>query len=82
LAVFHPKGGIVRRELEDYSRRKHTEAGYQFVNSPHITKAQLFHTSGHLDWYADGMFPPMHIDAEYNADGSLRKPGQDYYLKP
>ncbi|KAA1248454.1 threonine--tRNA ligase [Mycobacterium simiae] len=82
LAVFHPKGGIVRRELEDYSRRKHTEAGYEFVNSPHITKAQLFHTSGHLDWYADGMFPPMHIDAEYNADGSVRKPGQDYYLKP
>src|SRR5271166_2075834 len=82
LAVFHPKGGIVRRELEDYSRRKHTEAGYQFVNTPHITKAQLFHTSGHLDWYADGMFPPMHIDAEYNADGSVRKPGQDYYLKP
>src|ERR1700758_4707125 len=82
LASFHPKGGIVRRELEDYSRRKHTEAGYQFVNTPHITKAQLFHTSGHLDWYADGMFPPMHIDAEYNADGSLRKPGQDYYLKP
>jgi threonyl-tRNA synthetase len=82
LAVFHPKGGIVRRELEDYSRRKHTEAGYQFVNTPHITKAQLFHTSGHLDWYADGMFPPMHIDAEHNEDGSLRKPGQDYYLKP
>jgi threonyl-tRNA synthetase len=82
LAVFHPKGGIVRRELEDYSRRKHSEAGYEFVNTPHITKAQLFHTSGHLDWYADGMFPPMHIDAEYNDDGSLRKPGQDYYLKP
>ncbi|OBA72345.1 threonine--tRNA ligase [Mycobacterium sp. 1554424.7] len=82
LAVFHPKGGIVRRELEDYSRRKHTEAGYQFVNTPHITKAQLFRTSGHLDWYADGMFPPMHIDAEHNEDGSLRKPGQDYYLKP
>jgi threonyl-tRNA synthetase len=82
LAVFHPKGGIVRRELEDYSRRKHTEAGYQFVNTPHITKAQLFHTSGHLDWYADGMFPPMHIDAEFNEDGSVRKPGQDYYLKP
>jgi threonyl-tRNA synthetase len=82
LAVFHPKGGIVRRELEDYSRRKHTEAGYEFVNTPHITKAQLFHTSGHLDWYADGMFPPMHIDAEFNEDGSVRKPGQDYYLKP
>jgi threonyl-tRNA synthetase len=82
LAVFHPKGGIVRTELEEYSRRKHIEAGYQFVNTPHITKAQLFNTSGHLDWYADGMFPPMHIDAEYNADGTLRKPGQDYYLKP
>lgn len=82
LPVFHPKGGIVRRELEDYSRRKHIEAGYEFVNTPHITKAQLFHTSGHLDWYADGMFPPMHIDAEFNEDGSVRKPGQDYYLKP
>ena len=82
LPVFHPKGGIIRRELEDYSRRKHIEAGYEFVNTPHITKAQLFHTSGHLDWYADGMFPPMHIDAEYDEDGSVRKPGQDYYLKP
>jgi len=82
LAVFHPKGGIVRRELEEYSRRKHIEAGYEFVNTPHITKAQLFHTSGHLDWYADGMFPPMHLDAELNDDGTVRKPGQDYYLKP
>jgi threonyl-tRNA synthetase len=82
LPVFHPKGGIVRRELEEYSRRKHIEADYEFVNTPHITKAELFHTSGHLDWYADGMFPPMHIDAEYNEDGTLRKPGQDYYLKP
>ena len=82
LAVFHPKGGIVRRELEEYSRRKHIEAGYEFVNTPHITKAQLFHTSGHLDWYAEGMFPPMHLDAELNDDGTVRKPGQDYYLKP
>jgi threonyl-tRNA synthetase len=82
LAIFHPKGGIVRRELEEYSRRKHIEAGYEFVNTPHITKAQLFHTSGHLDWYADGMFPPMHLDAELNDDGTVRKPGQDYYLKP
>jgi len=82
LAVFHPRGGIVRRELEEYSRRKHIEAGYEFVNTPHITKAQLFETSGHLDWYADGMFPPMHLDAEYNDDGTVRKPGQDYYLKP
>ncbi len=82
LAVFHPRGGIVRSELEDYSRRKHAEAGYQFVNTPHITKEQLYVTSGHLEWYAEGMFPPMHIDAEYNPDGTVRKPGQDYYLKP
>ena len=82
LAVFHPKGGIVRTELEDYSRRKHAEAGYQFVNTPHITKEQLYITSGHLEWYADGMYPPMHIDAEFNEDGTVRKPGQDYYLKP
>ncbi|WP_019969393.1 threonine--tRNA ligase [Mycobacterium sp. 141] len=82
LPVFHPKGGVVRRELEDYSRRKHLEAGYEFVNTPHITKEQLYITSGHLEWYADGMFPPMHIDAEFNEDGSVRKPGQDYYLKP
>jgi len=82
LAVFHPKGGIVRRELEEYSRRKHIEAGYEFVNTPHITKEQLYITSGHLEWYADGMFPPMHIDAEYDDNGELRKPGQNYYLKP
>ncbi len=82
LAVFHPRGGIIRREMEDYSRRRHEEAGYDFVYSPHITKGALFETSGHLDWYRDGMFPAMHLDAEYNDDGTLRKPGQDYYLKP
>ena len=82
LVVFHPKGGIVRREMEEYSRRKHIEAGYEFVNTPHITKEQLYITSGHLEWYAEGMFPPMHIDAEYGEDGAVRKPGQDYYLKP
>jgi threonyl-tRNA synthetase len=82
LPVFHPKGGIIRKELEDYSRQKHEQAGYQFVNTPHITKENLYITSGHLEWYADGMFPPMQIDAEYNPDGSVRKPGQDYYLKP
>ena len=82
LAVFHPKGGVVRKAMEDYSRRRHEEAGYEFVNSPHITKAKLFETSGHLDWYADGMFPPMHLDAEVDAEGNVRKPGQDYYLKP
>jgi threonyl-tRNA synthetase len=82
LAVFHPKGGVIRKELEDYSRRRHEEAGYEFVNTPHITKAHLFETSGHLNWYAEGMYPPMHLDAEVNADGTVRKPGQDYYLKP
>ena len=82
LAVFHPKGGVLRKEMEDYSRAKHVEAGYEFVNTPHITKAQLYEISGHLDWYADGMFPPMHLDEERAADGTVRKPGQDYYLKP
>ncbi|AOS62881.1 threonine--tRNA ligase [Actinoalloteichus hymeniacidonis] len=82
LPVFHPKGGIIRRELENYSRRRHEEAGYEFVYTPHITKSALFETSGHLDWYADGMFPPMQLDAEFNEDGTVRKPGQDYYLKP
>src|SRR6195952_4572059 len=77
LAVFHPKGGIIRRELEEYSRRKHEQAGYEFVNTPHITKEQLYVTSGHLEWYADGMYPPMHLDAEFNEDGTVRKPGQD-----
>ena len=82
LAVFHPRGGIVRREMEDYSRRRHEEAGYDFVYSPHITKAALFETSGHLDWYAEGMYPPMHLDEERGADGQLKRQGQDYYLKP
>ena len=82
LAVFHPKGGVLRKELEDYSRAKHAAAGYEFVNTPHITKGSLYETSGHLEWYADGMFPPMHLDAEYAEDGTIRKPGQDYYLKP
>ncbi|OIQ85236.1 threonine--tRNA ligase [mine drainage metagenome] len=82
LAVFHPKGGIVRMEMEDYSRRKHVQAGYSFVNTPHITKAKLFETSKHLDWYADGMYPPMRLDAEYHEDGTLKREGQDYYLKP
>ncbi|MFM1844763.1 MAG: hypothetical protein RI917_81 [Actinomycetota bacterium] len=82
LAVFHPKGGIMRRVMEDYSRKRHEEAGYEFVYSPHITKSNLFETSGHLQWYADGMFPAMKLDAEFDADGKVRKPGQDYYLKP
>jgi len=82
LVVFHPKGGIIRKTLEDYSRRRHEEAGYEFVYSPHITKSTLFQTSGHLDWYADGMYPPMHVDEERDADGNVTRKGQDYYLKP
>ncbi|GHC91263.1 threonine--tRNA ligase [Nocardiopsis terrae] len=71
LAVFHPRGGIIRRVMEDYSRKRHEESGYEFVYSPHATKSALFEKSGHLDWYADGMYPPMQLDG-----------GQDYYLKP
>ena len=82
LAVFHPKGGIIRRVMEDYSRKRHEENGYDFVYSPHITKSNLFETSGHLAWYADGMFPPMKLDEEIDEDGVVRKQGQDYYLKP
>jgi len=82
LPVFHPKGGTIRKEMEDYSRQRHLDAGYSFVNTPHITKARLYEVSGHLDWYRDGMFPPMHLDEELNEDGTVRKPGQDYYLKP
>ncbi len=82
LAVFHPKGGVVRRVMEDYSRKRHEEGGYEFVNSPHITKGQLFEKSGHLDWYAEGMYPPMHLDADIDAEGNIRRQGADYYLKP
>ncbi len=71
LAVWHPKGGVVRMVMEDYSRRRHEEAGYQFVQTPHLTKGALFETSGHLQWYAEGMYPPMELDA-----------GAEYYLKP
>jgi threonyl-tRNA synthetase len=82
LAIFHPKGGIIRRVMEDYSRQRHEENGYEFVYSPHITKSNLFETSGHLAWYADGMFPPMKLDEEVDENGVVRKQGQDYYLKP
>jgi threonyl-tRNA synthetase len=69
LPVFHPKGGVIRREMENYSRLRHEDAGYSFVNTPHITKAHLFETSGHLPYYADTMFPPMELE------------GSEYYLK-
>jgi threonyl-tRNA synthetase len=82
LAVFHPKGGIIRRAMEDYSRIRHEDEGYEFVYSPHITKSALFETSGHLDWYSEGMYPPMIMDEELHADGTIKRPGQKYYMKP
>ena len=82
LAVFHPKGGIIRRAMEDYSRIRHEEEDYQFVYSPHLTKAALFETSGHLDWYSEGMYPPMVMDEEFHADGTVKRAGQKYYMKP
>ncbi|MDP9800073.1 threonyl-tRNA synthetase [Arcanobacterium wilhelmae] len=82
LAVFHPKGGIIRMEMENYSRKRHLEAGYSFVNTPHITKQNLFEVSGHLSFYADGMYPPMHMDEERDTEGNITKQGADYYLKP
>ncbi|HLS64708.1 MAG TPA: threonine--tRNA ligase [Ruania sp.] len=81
LPVFHPKGAMIRMEMEDYSRRRHVQAGYSFVTTPHITKAKLFETSKHLEWYAEGMYPPMHVDEVREGD-EIIKPGQDYYLKP
>ena len=82
LPVFHPKGGIIRRTMEDYSRRRHEESGYDFVYTPHITKSNLFEQSGHLEWYADGMFPPMQIDEVRNDKGEVTRAGVEYYLKP
>ena len=82
LAVFHPKGGIMRRVMEDYSRKRHEESGYDFVYSPHISKSNLFEISGHLQTYADGMFPPIRMDEEVDEHGNVTKVGQDYYLKP
>ncbi len=82
LPVFHPNGAMVRMEMEEYSRKRHVQAGYSFVSTPHITKKNLFETSRHLDWYADGMYPPMHLDEERDADGNIKRAGQDYYLKP
>jgi threonyl-tRNA synthetase len=70
LPVFHPKGGVIRKALEDYSRKRHEEAGYEFVYTPHITKSNLFETSGHLQWYEEGMYPPMEME------------GAKYYPKP
>ncbi|MEL4162155.1 threonine--tRNA ligase [Corynebacterium bovis] len=80
--VFHPDGAIVRNEMEQHSLRRHLADGYSLVNTPHVTKGDLFRKSQHLNWYSEGMFPPMLLDAEHDADGNETKPGQDYYVKP
>ena len=82
LAVFHPKGGIIRRAMEDYSRLRHEEEGYEFVYSPHLTKSALFEKSGHLQWYSEGMYPPMILDEERGSDGQVKRQGAQYYMKP
>ncbi|MDQ1580455.1 MAG: threonyl-tRNA synthetase [Microbacteriaceae bacterium] len=82
LAVFHPKGGIIRAEIENYMRERLLANDYELVNTPHITKGHLYEISQHLSWYKDGMFPPMHLDEERDADGHITRQGQDYYLKP
>jgi threonyl-tRNA synthetase len=82
LAVFHPRGGIIRHEIENYMREELLRNGYEVVNTPHITKGTLFETSQHLNWYKEGMFPAMHLDEVTDADGNVTKQGQDYYLKP
>ncbi|APF33540.1 threonine--tRNA ligase [Microbacterium paludicola] len=82
LSVFHPKGGIIRYEIERYMREQLLANDYEVVNTPHITKGDLFMTSGHLQWYADGMYPPMKLDEIVDAEGNVTRQGQEYYLKP
>ena len=83
LPIFHRKGAAVRMEMEEHSRKKHLEGDYEFVSTPHITKGELFERSGHLGWYKDGMFPPLHVDEVVDEEtGEVTKAGQDYYLKP
>ncbi|WP_414843030.1 threonine--tRNA ligase [Leifsonia sp. Root227] len=82
LAVFHPKGGIIRNEIENYMRERLIANDYELVNTPHITKGRLYEISQHLNWYKDGMFPAMHLDEEVDAEGHVTRQGQDYYLKP
>lgn len=82
LSVWHPKGGLVRRVMEEYSRQEHEAAGYEFVISPHIAKSDLFSTSGHLAWYREGMFPAMELDSTCDAEGEVVREGDEYFLKP
>ncbi|MFB8385862.1 threonine--tRNA ligase [Microbacterium sp. NPDC055910] len=82
LSVWHPRGGIVRGEMEQHARRRHIEGGYTYVYTPHISKQDLFLQSNHLVTYREGMFPPIHLDEERDAAGEITKAGVDYYLKP
>jgi len=81
LPVFHPKGGVIKKEMEDYVRQRHVDEGFLYVGTPHISKDGLFHTSGHLPYYADTMFPPLHVDEERNEEGEITRAGSDYRLK-
>ena len=81
LVVFHPKGAMLRHEIENHVTRRHMEYGFDFVHTPEISKGGLFHTSGHLPYYADTMFPPMLADEERDAEGNITRAGQEYYLK-
>ena len=81
LVLFHPKGAALRYAIEDYVIKRHLEEGFDFVHTPEITKGGVFHTSGHLPYYADTMFPPMNVDEERDEDGNVTKAGQEYYLK-
>ncbi|QCR19341.1 threonine--tRNA ligase [Agrococcus sp. SGAir0287] len=82
LSVWHPRGGVVRQEMEQHARRRHLEGGYSYVYTPHITKADLFQTSGHLETYKEGIWPPIHMDEVRDESGEIVKQGSDYYLKP
>jgi len=82
LPVFHPNGGIIRMEMEEHSRRRHLASGYSFVNTPHLTKGELFEQSGHLGFYRDGMFPPLMLDEERNEEGEITREGHEYFVKP
>ncbi|WP_084126610.1 threonine--tRNA ligase [Demequina sp. NBRC 110054] len=81
MVVFHPRGGVIKREMEDYVRQRHIEEGFEYVSTPHISKDALFYTSGHLPYYKGTMFPPMHVDEEIDEQGNVTKQGQEYFLK-
>ncbi|RAE45646.1 threonine--tRNA ligase, partial [Burkholderia multivorans] len=81
LPVFHPKGGVIKREMEDYVRARHIEEGFEYVGTPHISKETLYYTSGHLPYYGENMFPSMLVDEVRDEEGEIVKAGTPYRLK-